>query len=74
MAGYVSNMKSLTISDTAVCHVTSVYLVVYLDLCECVIVSQRIDQSLDPCPGDEVGLHVQTLKCLVQPQHFTERL
>ncbi len=41
------------------------YLVVYLDLCECVIVSQRINQSLHPCPGDEVGLQVQTSQRLV---------
>lgn len=50
------------------------YLVVYLDLCECVIVSQCIDQSLHPCPGDKVGLQVQTSQCLVHPQHVTERL
>lgn len=50
------------------------YLVVYLDLCECVVVSQRVDHSLNPRPGDEVGLQVQTSQRLVGPQHVTERL
>lgn len=50
------------------------YLVVYLDLCECFIVSQRIDQSLHPHPCDKIGLQVQSLQRLVHPQHLTERL
>lgn len=50
------------------------YLVVDLDLCECVVVSQRINQSLHSCPGDEVGFQVQTPQSLVLPQHVAERL
>lgn len=57
-----------------VCHKAIWYLVVYLDLCECIIVSQRVHQSLHPCPGDEVGLQVQTSQRLVRPQHVAERL
>lgn len=50
------------------------YLVVYLDLSDCIIVSQCINQSLHPETSDEVGFQVQTLQCLVHPQHVTERL
>lgn len=74
-------MKPPIISDPGVWRVHCMfvsqsirYLVVYLDLCKCVVVSQRINQSLHPCPSDEVGFQVQTLQCLVRPQHVTERL
>lgn len=50
------------------------YLVVYLDLCERVVISQCINQSLNSYPGDEIGLHVQTLQYLVYLEHVTECL
>lgn len=78
---FFGTMKPPIISDPGVwcvhCMFVSQsirYLVVYLDLCKCVVVSQRINQSLHPCPSDEVGFQVQTLQCLVRPQHVTERL
>lgn len=55
-------------------YIYLMYLVVYFDLYECVIVPQSVDQGLDPDPRDEVRLQVQTLQRLVLSQHFPERL
>lgn len=55
-------------------HFCERYLVVYLDLRESVVVSQRINQSLNSCTSDEVGFQVQTLQRVVGPQHVTEGL
>lgn len=51
-----------------------VYLIIDLDLGECVVVSQSLHERLDPRTGDEIRLQVQTPQRLILSQHVCKRL